>query len=65
VKSDDVQYEQAGMFFRAAVGALAAVIVTLFLQLRVFDFPFLHTGAADTTSSLRRRSIFLPLQAAL
>jgi hypothetical protein len=46
---EELQYEQVGMFFRAAVGAVAAVIVTLFLQLRVFDFPFLHTGPADST----------------
>jgi hypothetical protein len=46
---EELQYEQVGMFFRAAVGAVAAVVVTLFLQLRVFDFPFLHTGPADST----------------
>jgi hypothetical protein len=46
---DDVHYEQVGMFFRASVGAVAAVMVTLFLQLRVFDLPFLHTGPADST----------------
>jgi hypothetical protein len=43
-----LQDEAAGMFFRAAVGAVAAVIITLFLRLRVVDFPYLHTGPADT-----------------
>jgi hypothetical protein len=46
---DDLQYEQVALFFRAAVGAVVAVVVALFLQLRVFDFPFLHTGPADST----------------
>lgn len=37
------------MLFRTAVGTLAAVIVVLFLRLRVVDFPLLHSGPADTT----------------
>lgn len=37
------------MFFRAIVGAMAAVIIVLFLRLRVVDFPSLHSGPADTT----------------
>jgi heme/copper-type cytochrome/quinol oxidase subunit 3 len=41
--------EAAKMFFRAAVGALAAVVIALFLRLRVVDFPSLHSGPVDTT----------------
>ena len=41
--------EAAEMILRAAVGAIAAVMVVLFLRLRVVDFPLLHSGPADTT----------------
>jgi hypothetical protein len=44
-----VRDETAKMLFRTAVGALAAVLVVLFLRLRVVDFPSLHSGPADTT----------------
>jgi hypothetical protein len=44
-----VRDEAANILFRTAVGALAAVIVALFLRLRVVDFPWLHSGPADTT----------------
>jgi hypothetical protein len=45
---NDIQVDRASLFFRAALGAIAAVIVTLFLQLPLVDFPFLH---ADHTES--------------
>ncbi len=45
----DLQDEAAGMFLRVAVGAIAAIIIGLFLRLRVIDFPSLHTGPADST----------------
>jgi hypothetical protein len=48
--SSSTSREQAAkMLFRTAVGALAAVIIALFLRLRVVDFPWLHSGPADTT----------------
>jgi hypothetical protein len=47
--STAVRDETAKMLFRTAVGVLAAVIVVLFLRLRVVDFPSLHSGPADTT----------------
>ena len=47
--STAVRDEAAKMLFRTAVGALAAVIIVLFLRLRVVDFPPLHSGPADTT----------------
>ena len=37
------------LLFRAVFGAVLALIVTLFIRLRVIDFPYLHTGAADAT----------------
>jgi hypothetical protein len=46
---DDLRIEPVVLLFRAAFGAIFAIIVTLFLQLRVIDFPYLHTGAADST----------------
>lgn len=39
--------ELVGLFFRAVFGAVAAVIVILFLELRFIDFPFLHTNVSD------------------
>ena len=50
VSSTAVWDGAARMFYSAAVGALAAVILALFLRLRVVDFPWLHSGPADTTS---------------
>jgi hypothetical protein len=50
VSSTAVWDGAARMFYSAAVGALAAVIIALFLRLRVVDFPWLHSGPADTTS---------------
>lgn len=47
--STAVRDDAAKMLFRAAVGALAAVILVLFLRLRVVDFPSLHSGPADST----------------
>jgi hypothetical protein len=47
--STAVRDEEAKLLFRTAFGALAAVIVVLFLRLRVVDFPALHSGPADTT----------------
>jgi hypothetical protein len=49
MNSTAVRDEAAKMLFRTAVGALAAVIIVLFLRLRVIDFPSLHSGPADTT----------------
>jgi hypothetical protein len=47
--STSLRDEATKILFRTAVGALAAVIVALFLRLRVVDFPSLHSGPADTT----------------
>ena len=46
---DDLRIEPAVLLFRAAFGAIFAIVVTLFLRLRVIDFPYLHTGAADSS----------------
>jgi hypothetical protein len=46
---DDLRLEPAFLVFRAAFGAILAIIITLFLQLRVIDFPYLHTGPSDST----------------
>ncbi len=50
VSSTTVRDEAAKMFYSAAVGALAAVMIVLFLRLRVVDFPWLHSGPADANS---------------
>ena len=42
--------ELVSLFFRAVFGAVAAVIVSMFLRLRFIDFPFLHTSIGDVTS---------------
>jgi hypothetical protein len=44
---NDIRADKASLFFRGAFGAIAAVIVTLFLQLRMIDFPFLHTESGS------------------
>ncbi len=44
-----LQEEAAEVFLRAAIGAIAAVIILLFLRLRVVDFPSLHNGPVDAT----------------
>jgi hypothetical protein len=46
---DDLRIEPLFLLFRAAFGAILAIVVTLFLQLRVVDFPYLHTGPSDST----------------
>jgi hypothetical protein len=46
---DDLRIEPVFLLFRAAFGAILAIVVTLFLQLRVVDFPYLHTGPSDST----------------
>lgn len=46
---DDLSIQPAILLFRAVVGAIFALIITMFLRLRVIDFPYLHTGPADTT----------------
>jgi hypothetical protein len=43
----DLRIEPVQLFFRSVLGAFAAGIVTLFLQLRIVDFPVLHVGAED------------------
>jgi hypothetical protein len=35
---------KAELLFRAVFGAIAAIVVTMLLELRVIDFPFLHVG---------------------
>jgi len=35
---------KAELLFRAVCGAIAAVVVTMLLELRIVDFPFLHSG---------------------
>jgi hypothetical protein len=54
VNRDDLQNAHAVILFRAAFGAIAGIIVALFLQLRVIDFPFLH--AAGTATCPYRKS---------
>jgi hypothetical protein len=39
-----IQTDGADLLFRGALGAIAAVVVGLFLRLRIVDFPFLHGG---------------------
>ena len=39
---NDLQADQASLFFRGAFGALLAVVVALVLQLHIIDFPFFH-----------------------
>lgn len=46
---DELRVQPAVVLFRAAFGAILALAVTLFLRLRVIDFPYLHTGAPDST----------------
>ena len=46
---EDLRMQPAILLFRAAFGAVLALAVTLFLRLRVIDFPYLHTGAPDLT----------------
>jgi hypothetical protein len=46
---EDLKMQPAVLLFRAAFGAVLALAVTLFLRLRVIDFPYLHTGAPDLT----------------
>ena len=43
----DLRIEPIQLFFRSVLGAFAAGIVTLFLQLRIVDFPALHVGVED------------------
>lgn len=40
--TNDVQADQASVMFRAAFGAVLAIVVVSFLRLRIVDFPFLH-----------------------
>jgi hypothetical protein len=46
----NVPNERAGVVFRAAVGTIAAVMISLLLQLRVIDLPFLHIATSDGAS---------------
>ena len=39
-----MQTDGADLLFRGTLGAIAAVVVGLFLRLRIVDFPFLHGG---------------------
>jgi hypothetical protein len=39
-----IQTDWADLLFRGALGTIAAVVVGLFLRLRIVDFPFLHGG---------------------
>jgi len=51
VSLGDLRIEPIQLFFRSVLGAFVAGIVTLFLQLRIVDFPVLHAGL-DSGSSL-------------
>jgi hypothetical protein len=46
---EDLRMQPAILLFRAAFGAVLALAVTLFLRLRVIDFPDLHTGDPGLT----------------
>ena len=50
VSPGDLRIEPIQLFFRSVLGALVAGIVTLFLQLRIVDFPILHAGVDDGAS---------------
>jgi hypothetical protein len=47
ISPGDLRIEPIQLFFRSVLGAFAAGIVTLFLQLRIVDFPVLHVGVED------------------
>jgi hypothetical protein len=47
ISPGELRIEPVQLFFRSVLGAFAAGIVTLFLQLRIVDFPVLHAGAED------------------
>ena len=47
ISPGDLRIEPMQLFFRSVLGAFAAGIVTLFLQLRIVDFPAQHPGADD------------------
>jgi hypothetical protein len=49
ISPGDLRIEPIQLFFRSVLGAFAAGIVTLFLQLRIVDFPVLHVGVEDGT----------------
>jgi hypothetical protein len=44
---NDLRADQASLLFRAAFGALLAVVVALVLQLRIIDFPSLHLDHSE------------------
>jgi hypothetical protein len=46
--TNDIQADQASILFRAAFGAVLAVVVVSFLRLRIIDFPFLHIDFSPT-----------------
>ena len=50
VSPGDLRIEPIQLFFRSVLGAFVAGIVTLFLQLRIVDFPVLHAGLDDGSS---------------
>ena len=45
LEGNAIQADGADLLFRGALGATAAVVVGLFLRLRIVDFPFLHGGS--------------------
>src|SRR4029077_9800511 len=47
ISPGDLRIEPMQLFFRSVLGAFTAGIVTLFLQLRIVDFPAQHPGADD------------------
>jgi hypothetical protein len=47
ISPGELRIEPVQLFFRSVLGAFAAGIVTLFLQLRIVDFPVLHVGSED------------------
>jgi hypothetical protein len=46
----ELRVEPIQLFFRSILGAFAAGIVTMFLQLRIIDLPILRSGAQDGAS---------------
>jgi hypothetical protein len=48
LEGSDLQTDGADLLFRGALGAIAAVVIGLFLRLRIVDFPFLHGSTAES-----------------
>ncbi len=48
LEGSDLQTDGADLLFRGALGAIAALVVGLFLRLRIVDFPFLDLGTTES-----------------